>query len=285
MYNIGTIGRQGFIMKRKKIHKEELETLLEVHGSVGKVAVFLGIPYSTLYSWYKKDNIPLPPSCMNMYDELRSLSFSGVQRSVALGSVLGDGSLLKGKRAKNARLQIGHCTKQLGYLKWKKDLLAPFSRRLICAEKPGPKVIGGKNSYTTGYYFMNTIAHPDITEYYNKYYFRGKKRVHQSVLEEMDLLSLAIWLADDGSFSERGKHGVRGSIATNSFYYDETEILLESLFKFYKGHASIANDGSNIIYMSGSKAIVDLLKCVTEILPECIHYKFAPQRLHAKPPM
>ena len=266
-------------MKRKKLNKEELQTLLDTHESVAVVAAFLGIPYSTVYSWYKKDNIQLQPSCMTVYQELREVELNKTHRSVILGSILGDGSLLKNKGAKNARLQIGHCTKQYGYLMWKKDLLAPFVHRVTKAEDPGPKVICGVNSYCNGYYFINTVVHPQITEYRNKFYSAGKKRVHPSILDEFTLLALCVWLADDGSFTARGKNGARGSIATNSFTREEIEILLVALRRFYTGHASIANDGSNIIYLSGSKAIIDLLHLVVEVLPKCIHYKFAPKRL------
>jgi len=271
-------------MKREKLNREELVRLLEEHSSVGKVSAFLGIPYSTIYSWYKKEGIELPPSCMNIYQELREVPLNATHRSVILGSILGDGSLLKNKGAKNARLQIGHCTKQYGYLMWKKQLLVPFVHRVTQAEKPGPKTICGVESYSSGYYFINTIVHPEITDYYNKFYFRGHKRVDRSVIEDLDLLSLAVWMADDGSFTSRGVSGLRGSIATNSFTYEEVEILLTAVKRFYFGHASIANDGSNVIYMSGSKALKDFLNLIVPVLPKSIHYKFAPQRLNAKPP-
>lgn len=273
-------------MKREKKSKEELQVLLDAYSSVGKVAAHLSIPYSTIYSWYKSYDIKLLPSCMTIYEELRSVKFTRTQKSVILGSILGDGSLLKNKCSKNARLQIGHCTKQLGYLEWKKDLLAPFVKRVTLAEKPGPKVICGVDSYSTGYYFINTIAHPDVTEYYDKYYKMGKKRVIEEVIDELDLLALSIWLADDGSFSLQtgSKTGLRGSIATCSFTKKEISMLMVAFRKFYSGHMSISNDGRNVIYLSGTPAISSLLDLVTSVLPECIHYKFVPQRLIRETP-
>ena len=90
-------------MKRDIFSKDKLEKLLEIYGSVGKVSSQMSIPYSTIYSWYKKHDIKLPPSCMTIYEELRSVELSDVQKSVVLGSILGDGSLLKNRRSKNAR--------------------------------------------------------------------------------------------------------------------------------------------------------------------------------------
>jgi hypothetical protein len=272
-------------MNRKILDKSTLTSLLDDYGSVDKVAAHLSIPYSTLYAWYKKYGITLPPSCMTIYNELRSVEFTKTQKSVILGSILGDGSLIKQKSSKNARLQMGHCTKQLHYLNWKVDLLNPFCKsKPVLAEKPGDKIICGKKSYSSGYYIANTIAHPDMTKYYNKYYFGGNKRVHVSVIDEIDELALAIWLADDGSFTFRKdcKYSLRGSIATCSFYRDETELLLLALSRFYGGHAGIGKDGG--IYMSGTYHLNKLLDIVTNILPKSIHYKLAPQRLIRKAP-
>lgn len=271
-------------MKRHILEKEKLEELLIEYKSVGKVSSYLALPYSTVYAWYKKYDIQLLPSCMTIYEELRSVDFSDTHKSVLLGSILGDGSLLKNRRSKNARLQIGHCTRQLGYLKWKKELLNPFVNRVTLAEKPGPKIINGKNSWSSGYYFINTIAHPDITEYHNKYYVKGKKRVIEEVIHKLDPLSLAILLADDGSFSFSGKYSLRGSIATCSFRVDEIELLIEATSKFFKGSMGI-DRYNNTIRLGRTKPINDLLDMVTEILPECIHYKFVPQRLTRKAPI
>ena len=273
-------------MKRSILNKEELDNLLSRFKSVGKVSSYLSIPYSTVYAWYKKYNIELPPSCMTIYQELRSVSISNVHRSVILGSILGDGSLIKQKSSKNARLQIGHCTKQLDYLKWKKKLLDPFVKSVpVEAEKPGPKTIVGKKSYSNGYWIMNTIAHPDITKYYNKYYYNGKKRVYRDVVEDLDILALSVWLADDGSFTFRKdcKYSIRGSIATCSFTTDEIGVLMIALRRFYIGNMSL-DKYSNTITLSGTDGIVDIIDKVTKVLPKCIHYKFAPQRLCVRPP-
>lgn len=272
-------------MNRGRLSRKELEALLDKFGSVGKVASYTSIPYSTIYAWYKKYGIGLQKSCMTIYEELRSVEISDVHKSVVVGSILGDGSLIKQRRSKNARLQIGHCTKQLGYLKWKKSLLSPFSTKIILAEKPGPKVIKGKRSRSSGYYLFNTIAHPNITEYYNKYYPKGKKTVHESVISDLTLLALAIWLADDGSFSLRKecKYSIRGSIATCSFSVEEIEILICALRKFYDGSAKI-DIYNNTISLTGTDAIEKLLNMITYILPKTIHYKFVPQRLMRKAP-
>jgi hypothetical protein len=280
-------------MKRIIPDKKVLEDLLDSLGSVSKVSVELRVSYNTVRAWFKKYSIEYNNPGNTTYHQLRKVSFSDYQKSIVLGSVLGDGCVKKNKSSRTARLQIGHCTKQLGYLKWKKEQLQPFVRVISEAEKPGVKYICGKKSYSSGYYIMNTIAHPDLNAYYNKYYFKGGKRVNEEIIDSLDLVALSVWLGDDGSFSLRKDPGcinsLKGSIATCSFSFEENEILVEALKKFFKGNICLSTGGNSkgkkypVIYLSGTPAINDLLDRVTSILPECIHYKFASQRLHARP--
>lgn len=273
------------VMKSRKLSKDALVLLLNELKSVGNVASHLSRPYSTVYSWYKSYDIKLLPSCMTIYDELRSVNLSDVHRSVVIGSILGDGSLIKQSKAKNARLQIGHCTRQLGYLKWKKSLLNPFVNKITEAEKPGPKIICDKKSNSTGYWIINTIAHPDITDYFNRYYKKGRKRVTPDIIDELDWLAVAIWIADDGSFTFRkDKHySLRGSVATCSFNEDELNILIEALARFYTGDIKIDGTNNTLRLNGGTEHIPTFLDKLQSILPKSIHYKLAPQRLNVKP--
>lgn len=276
-------------MKRTKLDKDYLERLLEEHQSVGKVSAFLHLPYSTVYAWYKSYRIDLLPSCMTIYQELRKSPLTSSQKSLITGCILGDGFLVKSKRAKNARFSVGHSGRQKGYLEWKATMLSPFSRPLVLAEESRNKVIHEKVCVTTGSFILNTIAHPDIEKLYQTYYdCRGKKRIVPKILEDLDLLGLAVWLGDDGSFSLRKecRYSLRGSIATLCFSDDEQEILLSALKKFYNGHAHIgyhnSKNNTKMIYLSGTEEIEGLLDKVTPLLPKSLHYKLVPQRLNAK---
>lgn len=287
MWEIQTIRRKEFIMLRDKFSKEDLEKLLDEYKSVANVAAYVSVSYSTVYSWYVKYGIKLLPSCCTIYDSLREIHFTDRQKSIVLGSILGDGCIKKNKSSKTARLQIGHGGKQVKYLEWKKEQLSPFVRCISKAEEPGTKrVICGKECTSSGYWIFNTIAHPDLNWFYNTYSFNGKKKVHSSIIDSLDEIALAIWMADDGSFSTRGKNSIRGSIATCSFSFEENEILIEALRKFYKGNITLSKmkDGNPILYLSDSVAIKDMLNIIVPILPECIHYKLVPQRLTREAP-
>ncbi len=277
-------------MNKEIPNKELLKSLMDELGSMGKVAVYLGRSYGTVRAWYNKYKLNRPESNRTVYHELRNVDFSIIQKSVVLGSILGDGGLHIPKKGKNALLYIKHCSKQKPYLIWKKELLDPFSRPVYKTSDPGIVYINGVQTHDSGSFATYTISHPTLTEFYEKFYHGGKKGVHESVIENLDLLALSIWLSDDGSFySDSRFNGVcGGKICTNSFSYKEQLILVEAVKKFY------GNDGINIIphnkdktqyviKFTNSENTSMMLKSIREVLPECIHYKLDPQRLHAKP--
>lgn len=274
---------------QNKPSREKLKHMMENYGSMGKVASELAVSYGTVRSWYNFYNLERPKSCKNIFHELRAISFSDTQKSVILGSILGDGGLQLPKHGKNAVLHIKHCTKQKGYLEWKNDLLKPFSRSIYQSSKPGPVFICDIPTYSTGSFTAYTVSHPDITDFFRRYYVNGKKGVNVEVVDSLDLLALAIWLADDGSFysDKRWKNVLAGKICTNSFVYNEQVLLKKTLSKFFEGRIHIMPYGKNknqyVLKLTGSKAVGALLSAIREVLPECIHYKLDPQRLHAKP--
>jgi hypothetical protein len=134
------------------------------------------------------------------------------------------------------------------------------------------------------------MCHPTLTDFFIKYYVSGKKRIHGDIIQDLDLLSLSIWIADDGSFYSDRKYRniVGGKICTNSFLYDEQKILSAALKNFFNGHIGIipANNVENqfMLKLSGSKEVSNLLKTIKHVLPKCIHYKLDPQRLYAELP-
>jgi hypothetical protein len=99
------------------------------------------------------------------------------------------------------------------------------------------------------------------------------------------LISLSVWISDDGSI-QRNDNGEPNhcSIATNSFSYKEHLILVEALRRFFYGKISIAKHGGEhkglkredfVINMSGKEEVNKFLDMIKLILPECIHYKLS----------
>jgi len=273
------------IKNRFPYTKEELIILHEKYGSITKVASILSRSYSTVRHWYKELNIVINSSGMTVFQELRNTPMSKVHKSIVIGSMLGDGGLWLAPHSKNARLYVCHCEKQLGYLKWIKGLLQPFSRPIKQTEKAGKKIVCGREVNGSNFYRFYTIAHPDITEIFKKYYSDGMKGVDNSLIKNVDLLVMAIWFADDGCVG-RNKKGepISCSLATCSFTYKEHLILAEIVRKFFNGIIKIVKHGGSykgkkredyVLTMYGKKYIHEFLTNIKLILPGCIHYKLS----------
>ncbi len=266
-------------------NKEELLDLHSKYGSISRVAANLSRSYSTVRYWYSSLNIVKNESGMNIFKEIRNTPMSDIQKSALIGSMLGDGGIWLAPHSKNARLYVSHCEKQLGYLKWLHDLFNPFSRPITQTEKAGKKIICGREVNNSNFYRFYTIAHPDITHLLKLYYRKGLKGVDETIINKIDLLSMSIWFADDGSI-ERNKKGepVSCSICTNSFSYKENKLLIEAVRKFFKGTIKIVQHRGRIngvkredymIRMYSKKYVNDFLDMIKIVLPECIHYKLS----------
>lgn len=263
--------------------KEELVVLYSKYGSIVKIAAALSKPYSTVRYWYSELSIPIKKSGMTIFHEVRNTPMEATQKDVLIGSMLGDGGFWLAPHCKNARLYISHCEKQLGYLKWIHGLLQPFSRPITQIEKAGKKTIGDSVVNCSNFYRFYTIAHPDITEVFHKYYKNGLKSVDSTIIDRVNLLAMCIWFGDDGSIRrDRRGHPISCSIASNSFTYKEQLILIEIVRNFFKGTIRIAEQGGYYmgnkrtdyyLDMGGKNHVEEFLDIVKFVLPECIHYK------------
>lgn len=271
--------------KRFPYTKKELVKLHEECGSITRVAAKLSRNYSTVRYWYKEHDIIINKSGMTVFHEIRNTPMSDVHKSALVGSMLGDGGMWLAPHSKNARLYVCHCEKQLGYLKWLHDLFQPFSRPITQTEKAGKKKFGDTYINGSNFYRFYTIAHPDITELYHKYYRGRYKGVDESLIDKVDLLAMATWFGDDGSIHrDRKKEPCAAEIATCSFTYEEHLILKKIVSKFFDGKIIIKKHGGYykgkkredfVLRMHGKEQTKEFLNMIKSVLPECIHYKLS----------
>jgi hypothetical protein len=111
-------------------------------------------------------------------------SLTQFQKSVIVGTLLGDGyaRIVKGRR--DALLEINHSYSQKEYVDWKYSVLKNIS-------KSAPRIRRGNNSRIA--YRFYTRQHPEITKLYHLFYKEGKKTVPAITL---DPLSLAVWFME-----------------------------------------------------------------------------------------
>ncbi len=118
----------------------------------------------------------------------RRIPMSSRQRSLIIGSLLGDGTLLRTTAGSCFRVQ--HGLRQSGFVEWKHEILR-------CYVRTGPRICG------RGVYFR-TISHPELSELRDQFYVECRKVVPLALLEtELDGFGLAVWTMDDGAADGR----------------------------------------------------------------------------------
>jgi hypothetical protein len=114
-------------------------------------------------------------------------SLTQLQRSLILGSILGDGYIHQMPGRRDAFLEVNHSILAKEYVDRKYYILQNITNS-------GPKCRQG-NGARIAYRFI-TRQHPEITEMYKQFYIGGEKRIIEFALDPM---TVAVWFMDDGS--------------------------------------------------------------------------------------
>jgi recombination protein RecA len=107
------------------------------------------------------------------------------QLQVVLGGGLGAGSLRRAG-AHTAHLRVGQAPAQKDYLRWKQEMLAPFSGAIR------------RTGHGRGF---DTLALPALLDVWRELYETGKRAASSAALDRLDARGLAVWCADQGSFA------------------------------------------------------------------------------------
>lgn len=170
---------------------------------------------------------------------------TSVQKSVIIGSILGDGYLRVTRGRNDAFLEINHSLKAKEYVDWKYKIL----KNLV---KSPPKQRENGKKWKIAYRFY-TRQHPELTCLLKKFYRNGRKVIPKDL--ELNPLILAVWFIDDGSKTKKSnvylntqqfsfkdqrrllyllrKLGIEARLNKNKKYY-RIRILKESIQKLNK---------------------------------------------------
>ena len=116
-------------------------------------------------------------------------SLTQEQKSIIIGSLLGDEYLRIIPGRKDAFLEVNHSISEKNYVDWK-------YRKLKNLVKSSPKERKGKEKRIAYRFF--TRQHPELTELYLKFYSNKRKIIPNL---KLDPLMIAVWFMDDGSKS------------------------------------------------------------------------------------
>jgi hypothetical protein len=156
-------------------------------------------------------------------DNLRIHNFLNKdQQQIIIGSILGDGCLIQEKTNFNAySMKFTHGYKQLDYMKWKMSAFNMDESGIHCMTSG---YTGKKNIYQSSQ-VDSFILDDDRWNY---------------VIKNIDILGLAIWIMDDGSFN---KDNGTFLISSNSYTKQENEILSQVINDKFNIEAVVRSAG------------------------------------------
>lgn len=198
------------------------------------------------------------------------------QRNVLLGTLLGDGSLIRNEGARFPHFSCGHGPKQADYLRWKVEQLQPFFVS---------PVRESVSNFGTPVFKATSRNHPLFVEFYALLYSRDpgeitrsihKKQVTKETLARVNEEALAIWWCDDGSTSHRNSakqqtllQMVLGAM-TDSEYKLIQDWFCSKGYPSYLIHPTAVNCVCLRFNLETSKK---LLRTMLPFIPECMHHK------------
>ena len=155
-------------------------------------------------------------------EELKNkINLSERQRSIIVGTLLGDGHLETTNKGKTYRLKITHSIKQREYIEW---LYNEFKN--IVRTPPQRKLKNGVSKIYEEYWF-NTYSLGSLRFYAQQFYVDGEKIIPKIIGKLLNPLVITIWFMDDGSYkSNRHKTYI---IHTLSFKKKDLQLLSEVL--------------------------------------------------------
>ena len=141
-------------------------------------------------------------------------SLTEFERSLIIGSLLGDGYMRIIPGRSNAFLEINHSIKAKDYVDYKYTIL-----KRLCESAPKER---NTNEGRVAYRFF-TKQSKELTELYSQFYKDNKKIIPKDLV--LDPVILAIWYMDDGSRCR--DHDIY--LNTQQFSINDQKILLSKL--------------------------------------------------------
>ncbi len=196
---------------------------------------------------------------LRIANELKGYNFTSLEREVAIGCLLGDGTLTRS--GKEYRLRIEHKAAHREFVDWKYRQLERF-----CVTPP--QFMRQHQSFRFG-----TVGHPELTELRRAFYINSVKLVPEFLRERLSSLALAILFMDDGG-------RVHNSVSFALHGYSDRDVkLIQSILQKFGIESVPQCDGHSYrrrLYITTSsyatfkelvKPYVDQVSCMAYKLP------------------
>jgi recombination protein RecA len=191
---------------------------------------------------------------------VKHYALSEDQEQLILGGVLGDGALRR-VSDHNVAFRVGHGEQQREYLGWKHEMLAPFARAIA------PTGAG---------HGFDTIPMHQLAPVRDAVYRSGgsKCAVSEELVSRLDARAVAVWYADDGTFSgsyDRWGHG-KAEICAKSLSVVDRELLARRCEELGLGRPTVTARG---LLFSGERTRA-LHEAVAPYIHPSMAYKLHP---------
>lgn len=186
----------------------------------------------------------------------RTKLLTSEQLGLVIGSMLGDGYLVKTTRGYAFR--VNHGISQKDYVDWKHEILADFVNS-------APRQSGST-------YYFRTISHPKFVEIRRYFYEDRLKVIPRKLLEaSLDPFMLAVWIMDDGS-----KDGRQLRINTQCFSQEE-HVFMQNVLRAKLGIETTLNrDKQQLRLRVRAKSMEHLRNLVMPHIIPSMLYKLIP---------
>lgn len=188
-----------------------------------------------------------------------------IQRQILEGHLLGDGSLTRPLNNNSCSLfRVTRKTEDKNYLMWSVKHFENFIYETGVVDRDRFDTRTQKTYYCSEFH---TKSLPIFTEYYNKWYPDGKKAIPKDL--ELTPLMLAVWLADDGTFTIEQSKYLSIKIATNSFSYKSIKSIINQLKAMFNGSFNIhqLKNKQFVISSTNQMSIYNIFQSIYYIFP------------------
>jgi DNA polymerase-3 subunit gamma/tau len=205
------------------------------------------------------------------------------QRAVIMGAALGDGHIALTGSKMRGRLHIRHSVAQKEYLEYKAGLLGNL------VGSPAHYDAGIGTYSKTGTFAVTTLSRPEIAEIHRMIYPDGRKSITKELLDQIDVLGLALWYMDDGSLVTAKNEYVRAdgtvgsspssrsTLSTYAFTLEEVEVILTWLAEKWQIKAHLSNTARGPVIWLTATETRRLHHLIASYVPACMEYKLLPE--------
>jgi recombination protein RecA len=173
------------------------------------------------------------------------------------GSIMGDGSVRK-KGGGGGQLRFSHGPKQRAYLQYKIDAFGGLAGKVL--EK------------SDGKSFCDLTPLEELRRFAD---YRKDYLIPQEIADNLDILGLAIWYLDDGTFAGHSDKWGNGKSVIYSVKWKNREIMLPALERLGL-RATLREKG----FVFDAENTEKLHQMICRVVPECMAYKLAPRFRH-----